>query len=180
MSISIALLRIAPLVLSTCVLRFSMDQLLFLWIFLNPRLARHANAVLPPYLDIFTTRKSYILSAFYPVLIATGLANRFLAEPPLGPHASSSSAAAATWWYDAGTLLALLHFAFTPGLNRKARAVIAIPATAKSSKRTGDEKKAAAEMLDWLHLHAFRSVFVDLPCMFCFAIAVMRCLIRAD
>ncbi|KAK8017918.1 hypothetical protein PG991_007108 [Apiospora marii] len=167
MSISIALLRIAPLVLSTCVLRLSMDQLLFFWIFLNPRLARHANAVLPPYLDIFTTRKSYILSAFYPVLIATGLANRFLAEPPLGPHASSSSAAAATWWYDAGTLLALLHFAFTPGLNRKARA-------------DGDEKKAAAEMLDWLHLHAFRSVFVDLPCMFCFAIAVMRCLIRAD
>lgn len=175
MSTPIALLRIAPLVLSTCVLRFSMDQLLFLWVFLHPGLARHADVVLPQYLDIFTTRKSYILSAFYPVLIATGLANRFLAEP--GP----SAAAAATWWYDGGTLLALLHFAFAPSLNRKTRAVIGIPAAAGSSKKTEDKKKAVAtEMLGWLHLHAFRSVLVDLPCMFCFAIAVMRCLVKMD
>ncbi|KAK7942661.1 uncharacterized protein PG986_011774 [Apiospora aurea] len=130
MSTSIALLRITPLVLSTCVLRFSMDQLLFLWIFLNPRLAKHVNAVLPPYLDIFTTRKSYIMSAFYPALIATGLANRYPTQ--LSPQASSS----ATWWYDGGTLLALLHFAFTASLARKAQAVIAMtPATRKEGAR---------------------------------------------
>lgn len=171
MSTSVALLRIAPLVLSTCVLRFSMDQLLFLWVFLNPRLAKHVNAVLPPYLDIFTTRKSYILSAFYPALIATGLANRFLVGP-VGSHASSSTA---KWWYDAGSLLTLLHFAFTARLNRKAQAAIAIPAASKT-----EDKRKAAEMLGWLYLHAFRSVFVDLPCMSCFAIAVMRCLVRVD
>ena len=170
MSTSIALLRIAPLVLSTCVLRFSMDQLLFLWIFLNPSLAKHANTVLPTYLDIFMTRKAYVLSAFYPVLIATGLANRFLAEP--GPQAGP---AAARWWYDAGTLLALLHFAFTARLNRRVDPIIA-----KASFKTEARKKKAAEMLGWLHLHAFRSVFVDLPCMFCFGIAVMRCLVRGD
>ncbi|KAK8054054.1 hypothetical protein PG996_013355 [Apiospora saccharicola] len=170
MSTSIALLRIAPLVLSTCVLRFSMDQLLFLWIFLNPSLAKHANTVLPTYLDIFMTRKAYVLSAFYPVLIATGLANRFLADP--GPQAGP---AAARWWYDAGTLLALLHFAFTARLNMRVDPIIA-----KASFKTEARKKKAAEMLGWLHLHAFRSVFVDLPCMFCFGIAVMRCLVRVD
>ncbi|KAK8115902.1 hypothetical protein PG984_012404 [Apiospora sp. TS-2023a] len=167
MSTSIALLRIAPLVLSTCVLRFSMDQLLFLWVFLNPSLAKHVNTVLPTYLDIFMKRKAYVLSAFYPVLITTGLANRFLAEP--GPQAGP----AASWWYDAGTLLALLHFAFTARLNRK---VDAISAKVKTEAR----KKKAVEMLGWLHLHAFRSVFVDLPCMLCFGIAVMSCLVRGD
>ncbi|KAK8069000.1 hypothetical protein PG994_005616 [Apiospora phragmitis] len=137
MSTSIALLRIAPLVLSTCVLRFSMDKLLFLWIFLHPRLAKHTNAVLPPYLDIFTTRKSYILSAFYPVLIATGLANRYLTQ--LSPQASSSAA----WWYDGGTLLALLHFAFTARLNSKAQAIIAMTTTSKM-----EDKKTTPDMLE--------------------------------
>ncbi|KAK8044565.1 hypothetical protein PG993_004589 [Apiospora rasikravindrae] len=170
MSTSIALLRIAPLVLSTCVLRFSMDQLLFLWILLNPRLAKHTDTVLPPYLDIFTTRKSYILSAFYPVLIATGLANRYLAQ--LSTQASPSAA----WWYDGGTLLALLHFAFTPNLNGKAQAIIAMAVAARKEGCTA----ATAEMLSWLYLHAFRSVFVDLPCMFCYAIAVVRCMVEVD
>ncbi|KAK8085163.1 hypothetical protein PG997_006434 [Apiospora hydei] len=169
MSTSIALLRITPLVLSTCVLRFSMDQLLFLWVFLNPRLAKHANTVLPSYLDIFTTRKSYILSAFYPALIATGLANRYSTQP--SPQASSSAA----WWYDGGTLLALLHFAFAARLKGKAQAIIAVTA----ARKDGGATATAEKMLSWLHLHAFRSVFVDLPCMFCYAIAVMRCLRNA-
>ncbi|KAK7975543.1 hypothetical protein PG989_014006 [Apiospora arundinis] len=175
MSAFLALLRIAPLVLSTCVLRFSMDQLLFLWIFLNPRLAKHVNAVLPSYIDVFTTRKSYILSVFYPVLIATGLANRYYGMTVLSPSSPKESPSSAMWWYTTGTALALLHFSFTSRLNGKTRRIISIAAAGPK-----EDEERAAELQSWLYLHAFRSVFVDLPCMFCFAIAVMRCLIEAN
>lgn len=145
-----ALLRLAPLAVSSASLMFSWAQHLFVSGFVNPRLAAHpdhiAGQLLPYYMPrVWITGTTAIFIA-YPGTAALALINGF--------GASACHNDLARHLYLAGGVLSIAHFYF--GLRSK-RLMTAIGNAAKPGLANENSVRT------WLAMHARRSALVNLP-----------------
>ncbi|KAI0133567.1 hypothetical protein BJ170DRAFT_678510 [Xylariales sp. AK1849] len=148
----VALLRVMPLVASTCAFRFSVDQYFFLNSFLAPQHRQKANELVPSFFKVFFSWGVYTILILYSISIGTGVAN-FYGKPN-----------DAWQWYAAGTALATAHFTFVPKIMWPTKALF-----------EDDHKgQSTNELKKWLHIHIIRSALVDFPAWIIFGIACLK------
>ncbi|EFR04776.1 hypothetical protein MGYG_07783 [Nannizzia gypsea CBS 118893] len=144
------LMRIAPLVTSTCSLWYSFDQDFLMGVFLHPDRLDQRDKLLP------SSSRSFFSSGFVRVVGLLGLTllsggyNAFVDKP------SRES----LYWYTTGTLLAASHLIFVPFAAPNVQTIIedrsqGVPTTGLDS---------------WLFVHRVRTWAVDLAAWTCFVI----------
>lgn len=149
------LLHIGPLVSSTVTLWFSLDQQMFLSIFLNKKVEPQSKDILTPYWQVFFDGGLYRVIA--PLVVTMGTCGTIIAT-----NKDIVSAKGSYPWYIASALLAAGHFAFVPAIAPKIRAL-------QSGGSTG-------VLRQWLDIHFLRTSSVDLLAWTACMIASVRTL----
>ena len=146
------LLRLAPLISSSCSLWYCVDQYMFFNNFIVPANRAQGSQILPLYWKSFLIPGLSCIFSLYGLSIGTAVANLYL-----GPGKQSG-------WYAIGAGFSMAHFLFVPAASRLINAMIE------------DENKGQSwkTMQKWLRMHAIRSVIVDLPGWLCFLTAVLQ------
>lgn len=153
----VAALRAAPLLTSTCSLWFAWDQHFFLHIFNKPELRAKSNDLLPTYFRFFfrggVTRVLVLISLTLSSSFATCFVNH-----------DSHWANGSLRWYTAGMALAASHLAFVPAVAPKIQAIIEDSSNGQSTN----------DLDEWLKIHTWRGLTVDLAAWACFVVATVR------
>ncbi|KAH8817003.1 hypothetical protein F5884DRAFT_778171 [Xylogone sp. PMI_703] len=150
----LALLRIAPLVSSTCSLWFALDQHFFLSIFNKPVHRSKSNDLLPSYFTFFFHNGVVRVIVLIAASIGTALGNIYN-----GPGSSQGP----RQWYIAGAALTASHLLFVPAVGPRIQAIIHDRSRGHSTD----------ELQRWLRVHLVRTVTVDLAAWVCFIVAVI-------
>ncbi|KAJ5542613.1 hypothetical protein N7535_005036 [Penicillium sp. DV-2018c] len=150
------LLRTAPLITSTCTLWYSLDQDMFLNIFLHPDHRARSNLILPSFYNVFF-RPGLVRVLGLLALTLTGGGYNILTQRKSGLGSSASLS-----WYTAGTLLAASHLLFVPAVAPKIQAIVEDASQGSSTK----------DLEGWLTIHRVRTWTVDLASWACFAVAM--------
>lgn len=144
----VVLLRVAPLVSSTCTLLFASDQSFFLGLFNKPaEHRRRSRALLPAYFDVFFRRGVGFVLGCLAATFGSSLANLLVRKPALVARGQAG------WWYVAGAVFALGHLFFVPVIAPIVKAVM-------DADKEG--KDANAELDRWLVVNRVRMLTVDL------------------
>lgn len=155
----LALLRVSPLLTSTCSLWFAWDQHFFLHIFNRPEHRAKSNELLPSYFRIFfrggVTRVLVLLS----LTMSASVANLYAKRPSLEQRGSLG-------WYAAGASFAFAHLLFVPAIAPKVQAI------AEDSSNGNSTEDLAA----WLRINALRGLTVDVAAWASLVVAVTRSL----
>ncbi|ORY13673.1 hypothetical protein BCR34DRAFT_599644 [Clohesyomyces aquaticus] len=158
------LLRVSPLLTSTCSLWYAWDQHFFLSIFLSPTHLAQSNDILPSYFRVFfrggVTRVLVLLS----LTMATSAANIYSYAHRGSSHALREKGALA--WYVAGAGFAAAHLLFVPAV---APRIVAISEDKSKGNSTQDLRA-------WLRVNAVRMLTVDLAAWGCLGVGVMKAL----
>ena len=144
---SIALLRLAPLLLSTATLTFAHDHDLFFRAFLAPRLTSQSTAIIPPFVDTYMARGGLTIFTLYPSTLILALVN----------------ARSVGFWYGLGAAFTVGHFLY-------AKWAITLLENMRGEK-TG---RGREHMRDWVRMNAIRTMTVDAAGWVCYLIAVLR------
>lgn len=153
-----ALLRLTPLISSTCTLWFAWDQHVTYSTFAHPDLEEQSNAILPLWWQkVFEAHDVERVLLPIAVTAATCLAN-------LRAHGALLRARGSWAWYAAGAVLAVGHVAFVPGVAWKIKAIM----------EDGGTGRAVEEQRRWLRVHAVRSLTVDLGAWVACLVGVLK------
>jgi len=144
------LLRIAPLMSSSCAVWSCFDQYVYWGNFLHRDVREKTNDFLPAYWDAHLWTGVSSIIAVYSVSFATGIANAYSKSRPAGARL-----------YLAGAAFSVAHFLFVPFVAENIRAMV------YDGNAVEDQRK-------WLRTHVIRSFFVDVPGWLCFGLAVLR------
>ncbi|KAI6085819.1 putative integral membrane protein [Hypoxylon rubiginosum] len=151
------LLRIAPVISSTCQLWFGWDQYEFLQLFLKPDIQGHSNKMLPSYFDTFFSRGAPRVVGLLLTTILTSAANIRYAPGQLLHERGSLI------WYSSAIAFALGHQIYFPFIYPSIKAV------------TSDVKeKNVDELKKWLYVHNWRTLTVDLAGWVCCIVAAVK------
>ncbi|OHF02951.1 hypothetical protein CORC01_01709 [Colletotrichum orchidophilum] len=153
-------LRVAPLVSSTCTLLFAWDQHFFLSLFNDtPALRKKSAPMLKPYFNTFFSRGVFIVLGFIAVSTSTGIANLY--NQPAALRIRST-----LWWYAAGTAMSAGHLLYVPAVAPHVKAL---------AEAKGDDDVNG--ILDkWLKANWWRMVTVDLGAWVAFGVAALNTL----
>ena len=153
----VILLRVAPLITSSASLSYCWAQNVFISIFTRSRNREKSNALLPTYVEDWVYGYTGQLVATYTTTILTASANLYYHRRVLGASDSAK-------WYAAGALFGAAHFAFVPAVAWKFTSII-------NNETKGNSVKVLDE---WLRVHRFRSLTVDMLSWGCILIGVLR------
>lgn len=152
------LLRLTPLISSTCTLWFAWDQRVMYSTFTHPDLRNESSAILPLWwrkvLDLHEIERVLL-----PVTITTvaSIVN-------IRKHGALLRAKGSWAWYAAGAALAVGHVAYVPGVMYKIQAMI----------EDNGKGEAVEQQRRWLRVHNVRTLTVDLGAWLACLIAVAR------
>ncbi|KAI4861086.1 putative integral membrane protein [Hypoxylon rubiginosum] len=153
------LLRIAPVISTTCSLWFGWDQYEFLQLFLKPDIQGHSNEMLPSYFNTFFGRGARRVVGLLLTTILTSAANLRYAPDGLLHERGSFI------WYSGAIAFALGHQIYVPFILPSIKAI------------TGDAKeKNVNELKKWLYVHNWRTLTVDLAGWACCIVAAVKTL----
>ncbi|KAI2628057.1 putative integral membrane protein [Hypomontagnella submonticulosa] len=155
----ITLLRVIPVISSTCQLWFGWDQYEFLQLFLKSDIRSHSNQLLPSYFKTFFDRGAPRVVALLLTTIVSSAANlRYAPDNILRERGSFI-------WYSAAIGFALGHQVYFPFVVPHIRAI------------TADAKdKNTTELGHWLYVHNWRTLTVDLAGWICALVAAVNTL----
>jgi hypothetical protein len=153
----VLVLRVAPLITSSATLSYCWAQNVFISIFTRPRNREKSNALLPTYIEDWFYGYTGRLIATYTTTILTAGANLYYHRQALAVSGSAK-------WYAAGAIFGAAHFAFVPAVAWKFAAII-------NNETRGNSVKVLDE---WLWVHRFRSLTVDMLSWGCILIGVLR------
>ncbi|PFH59669.1 hypothetical protein XA68_12047 [Ophiocordyceps unilateralis] len=159
-SLGLDLLRLAPLLSSTCSLLYAWDQHFFLGLLNRPEIRLRSRALLPTYFThVFRRGLPFVLAAVA-VSFGSGISNLLY----LGPSSPLS-------WrcYVAGSVLAAAHLLYVPWIAPSCHQLLLL------SPHSGDDDDHDPDpnaLLDgWLSVNAWRSLTVDLGAWIAFVVA---------
>jgi hypothetical protein len=142
----VALLRVAPLVSSTCTLLYASDQDFFLGIFNRPEHRSKSRPLLPSYFSTFFRRGVVFVVTCLAVTTWASVANLYVRKPALVARQSG-------WWYVASGALSAAHLLFVPWIAPSVKATV-------DAEKDGSD--ANAELDKWLSINRIRMLTVDL------------------
>jgi hypothetical protein len=149
--------RVAPLITSSASLSYCWAQNVFISIFTRPRNWEKSNALLPTYIEDWFYGYTGHLITTYTTTILTAGANLYYHRQALAVSGSAK-------WYAAGAIFGAAHFAFVPAVAWKFAAII-----------NNETRGISVKVLDeWLWVHRFRSLTVDMLSWGCILIGVLR------
>ncbi|PKS06049.1 hypothetical protein jhhlp_007883 [Lomentospora prolificans] len=158
----IVALRAAPLVSATCTLLYAWDQHLFLSILNQQKTRQHSKSIIGPYWAALFPKGLPMVLGFIAVTSSTAFANIY-------KHGRVLKARQSYGWYVAGAILSLSHLVFVPFVAPKIQKIVA----PKEDEKDVDPN----DQLDqWLSVHAFRSLTVDLAAWVAVSVAVLKSL----
>ncbi|KAF3769764.1 hypothetical protein M406DRAFT_248376 [Cryphonectria parasitica EP155] len=152
------LLRLTPLISSTCTLWFAWDQRVMYGTFAHRDLEEQSKAILPLWwkkvLEIHDIER-----VLFPLTVTsvTSIIN-------IRKYGSLLRAKGSWAWYAAGAALAVGHLAFVPGVVYKIKAMI----------DDNGKGEAVEQQRRWLTVHTLRTLTVDLGAWVACVIAVAR------
>jgi hypothetical protein len=141
----IALLRVTPLVSSTCTLLYASDQDFFLGIFNRPENRTKSRPLLPSYFDTFFRRGVVFVVGCLSVTACASVANLYVRKPTLVARQSG-------WWYVGSGALSLAHLLFVPRIAPSVKATL-------EADREGTDPNASLD--EWLRINRIRMLTVD-------------------
>ncbi|DAA73159.1 TPA_exp: hypothetical protein A8136_5084 [Trichophyton benhamiae CBS 112371] len=142
------LMRIAPLVTSTCSLWYSFDQDFLMGVFLNPNHRAQSNSLLPSSFRSFFRSGLVRVVGLLGLTLLSGGYNAFIDKP----------GRETLYWYTTGTLLAASHLIFVPFAAPKVQAII----------EDRPQGRPNSDLDSWLMVHRVRTWVVDLAAWGCF------------
>ncbi|KAI1419262.1 hypothetical protein F5Y12DRAFT_720942 [Xylaria sp. FL1777] len=150
-------LRLVPIISSTSTLWYAWDQYEQMTLFRTRELRPLSNQLLPRYFTSFFARGApRVLGLLLTTAVSCGGILRY------SSHARGKGALP---WYVAGLSLALSHLAWAPAILPSVRAI------EKDAK-----EKNVAQLDEWLRLHVWRSLTVDLGAWLCCIVATSKLL----
>ena len=152
------LLRLAPLVTSTASLTFAHDQHLFFSPWLHQSYQPEANALLPRWFHICLKRALVVIITLYPLNALFAIANLY-----------TCSEGRVKVWYWSGLAFTMGHFLF-------AKNALGLLDRVQYEKEKG---QCTRDLRQWLDMHAWRSLVVDLLGWVSFGVAAAEGLCRA-
>ncbi|KAI1373406.1 putative integral membrane protein [Hypoxylon crocopeplum] len=153
------LLRVVPVISSTCSLWFGWDQYEFLLLFLKPDIQGHSNQLLPSYFKTFFDRGAPRVVFLLLTTLTSSAANLRYAPQSLLRERG------ATIWYWGSILFTLGHQIYFPFILPHIKAI------------TSDAKeKNIHELRSWLYVHNWRTLTVDLAGWVCNLVAATKML----
>ncbi|KAI0382851.1 putative integral membrane protein [Hypomontagnella monticulosa] len=172
-----AIVHLIPVISSTCSLWFAWDQYEFLMVFCKPELRSLSNKLLTPYFTTFFNRGApRVVALLATTALSCGYILRYSPCAILGDSASwyiAGKPAQNAEWISNNNLMpiglsfALGHLVWAPVILPSIRAI------------QGDAKENnVAELQNWLRIHAWRSLTVDIAAWVCCIVATTKCLDR--
>ncbi|KAI1392920.1 putative integral membrane protein [Hypoxylon trugodes] len=153
------LLNVVPVISSTCQLWFGWDQYEFLQLFLKRDIQAQSNQLLPSYFTTFFNRGAPRVGGLLLTTIVSSAANLRYAPGNLLHERGSFI------WYSAAIGFALGHLTYFPFIFPHIRAI------------TSDAKeKNVTELKNWLYVHNWRTLTVDLAGWVCCIVATVKTL----
>ncbi|KAL2179626.1 uncharacterized protein P884DRAFT_256895 [Thermothelomyces heterothallicus CBS 202.75] len=147
----IVLLRVTPLVSSTCTLLYGADQDFFLGLLNRPESRAKSRPLLPAYFGAFFRRGVVFVVACLAVTAWSSVANLYARRPTLIASRSSG------WWYVATAALSTAHLLFVPLVAPPIKAIIDA-----DEDSAGADADANATLDAWLRINRVRTLTVDL------------------
>ncbi|KAL2163843.1 hypothetical protein VTH06DRAFT_5902 [Thermothelomyces fergusii] len=149
----LVLLRVTPLVSSTCTLLHGRDQGFFLGLLNRPESRRAGSgALLPAYFSAFFRRGVVVVVALLAVTAWSSVANLCSARGP----AAIADRLRLRWWYAAAAAFSTAHLLFVPLVAPPIKAIV------DADKDDGDPADANAALETWLRINRVRTLTVDL------------------
>jgi hypothetical protein len=158
----IVLLRVMPLVSSTCTLLFASDQDFFLGIFNRPETRTKSRPLLPSYFDTFFRRGVVFVVGCLSVTTCASIANLYVRKPALVARQSG-------WWYVATGALSTGHLLFVPWIAPLVKATL-------DADKEGTDPNASLDK--WLRINRIRMLTVDSAAWFA-SVAAVVCTLAA-
>lgn len=153
----LVILRVAPLLSSTCTLLYAYDQHFFLGMMNEPETRRHSKAMLPAYFTTFFKRGVVFVVSMLAMTTWGSVANLYSDRTTLRSKGS-------LWWYMGGAAFSTGHLLFIP---------FVAPSVAAVTQGEGDVNDRLDE---WLSVNKLRMVTVDLAAWVALGVAVGRTL----
>lgn len=152
------LLRITPLISSTCTLWFAWDQQVMYSTFTKPDLEKEANAILPLWWKkVFESHDIERVLLPITVTAVTSIIN-------IHKYGGLLQAKGSLRWYASGAALSVAHIAFVPAVMYKIKAML----------DDNGKGQAVEQQKKWLRVHILRTLTVDLGAWLACLIAVTR------
>lgn len=144
----VVLLRVAPLVSSTCTLLYAADQDFFLGILNQSKhdIRVKSRSLLPSYFATFFRRGVVFVVGCLAATTWSSIANLYVRRQALVARQSG-------WWYVASGALSIGHLFFIPLIAQPVKAII------DADKEGAD---ANASLYKWLQINRIRMLTVDL------------------
>ncbi|KAI0834856.1 putative integral membrane protein [Hypoxylon sp. FL0890] len=154
----LTLLRLLPFATSSCSLWFSLDQHFFLSIFLEPDNRAHSKPLVSRYFRSFFDRGAPRVVGLLALTTISIIASLRSASASFLHERGSYN------WYVAGATFAASHLLFVPWIKPSIDGL-----------RSGAKKNGSLELLtEWLRIHDYRTLSVDLAAWICCSVAVVR------
>lgn len=138
----INLLRLAPLVTSTCTLMYAFDEYMFLSTFLHRDHRKQSNAILPSWFKRWFEKGIFVVVGLNAATIIITLFNIF-----------SAYNQEIRKWYWAGLGFTIAHLAFVPVIMYPIRDIIEDRSHGQSTR----------DLQRWINIHLLRVLIADLP-----------------
>ncbi|TGO41635.1 hypothetical protein BHYA_0018g00060 [Botrytis hyacinthi] len=157
---SLRVLRLLPVITSTAVLMFAVDEHIFLGTWMAPPFRERANMHLPSWFQLWGRRGRWVILLGYPGTYVLGMLNLLVARPQL-------KVAGAQKWYALGLLCSVGHIAI---YGKRALKLLA--------EIKGDVPKgnSTCSMAAWLRMHRIRTCTTDVPALVFFVVGALKVL----
>ncbi|KAF7928649.1 uncharacterized protein EAE98_005705 [Botrytis deweyae] len=157
---SIRALRLLPVLTSTAVLMFAVDEHIFLGTWMAPTFRERANVHLPSWFQLWGRRGRWVILLGYPGTYVLGMLNLLVARPRL-------KVAGVEKWYAMGLLFSVAHIAI---FGKRARKLLA---DIKGNVPRGNSTRS---MGAWLRMHTIRTFMTDVPALVFFVVGALKAL----
>ncbi|KAK6082624.1 hypothetical protein SCUP515_02379 [Seiridium cupressi] len=153
------LLRLVPLVTTSCSLWFSMDQHLFLSVFIEQENQALSEPLISPYFRTMFRRGAPRVAALLGATVLSTIANLRLSDASLLTERGSYN------YYVAVGAFAVGHMLFVPWIKPSIDALHA-----------GAKDRGLQTLGEWIHIHDYRTATADLAAWICCLLAVSKTL----
>ncbi|KAF7958697.1 hypothetical protein EAE96_002231 [Botrytis aclada] len=157
---SIRILRLLPVITSTVLFMFAVDEHIFLGTWMAPAFRDRANIHLPNWFQLWGRRGRWVILLGYPGNYALGILNLLVARPQL-------KVSGAEKWYWMGLLFSVGHIAIY------AKGALKLLAEIKGDIPKGNSTHS---MRAWLRMHAIRTFTTDIPALVFFVVGALKAL----
>ncbi|KAF4634782.1 hypothetical protein G7Y89_g3307 [Cudoniella acicularis] len=157
---SLRVLRLLPVLTSTILLMFALDEHIFLGTWMEPTFRDRANAHLPVWFQHWGRRSRYVIILGYPGTYVLAVLNLIIGR-------NEMVAVGGDKWYWLGLMFSAAHIVFY------ARKALKLLAEIKADIPKGNPTYS---MGVWLKMNWTRALLTDLPAWICFIVAALKTL----